>query len=626
MKIICDNCRTKYSIADEKVKGKVFKIRCKKCQNIIVVHGNKAESEGQQPDAPAAEQDEGKETPVWHLVIGRDQVGPMTVEEVRDRFAKGEIDAETYIWREGFSDWLRLTTIDDFADLDQATKVAPTDAADFGAPTQEPEWPGDAGGSDGDAPRDWGGAGGDAGAWGGTQPQPGEMGASQDTHRSDPASLEPQEQAADAGLDLFASQTDGATAPAEGNVGEMAAAQAPAPAPEPEAGLFQAPADSPDPSMLKAPSEGGQQLFPADDDQDSIQMKGARHENSVLFSLSNLQALAMGGKPAAAAPVAASSGSPAASGAEEPGTDGSGLIDIRSMASTPAPAGMGPSAPAGADSLPDLGGYASPIAAAPVLMPTASEERPKWLIPTIAGVGGTLIVTVIVLVVFLVVRKPETTIVAAKTPTASQQAANTAAPKAPEKGTSADDVAKKSAESDPEAKAEEKKPTAVAAKAKRRKSKARRARKSSRATTPRAAAPERRSRRRSTKPKRKGDELDRLIDGAIDGKQPRARTRKRPTAAAPDPNLPKSLGRSDIQRGMQRIKGRVQACYDKFRVPGMATAKVTIGRKGRLTAAVIKGRFAATPTGACVRSAVMSAKFPKFSGSPIKIQYPFVLR
>ena len=39
MKIVCDNCATKYSIADEKVRGKVFKIRCKKCSHIIVVKG-----------------------------------------------------------------------------------------------------------------------------------------------------------------------------------------------------------------------------------------------------------------------------------------------------------------------------------------------------------------------------------------------------------------------------------------------------------------------------------------------------------------------------------------------------------------------------------------------------------
>src|SRR5690606_22445969 len=29
MKIVCDSCGAKYSIADEKVAGKVFKIRCK---------------------------------------------------------------------------------------------------------------------------------------------------------------------------------------------------------------------------------------------------------------------------------------------------------------------------------------------------------------------------------------------------------------------------------------------------------------------------------------------------------------------------------------------------------------------------------------------------------------------
>ncbi len=39
MKIVCDSCGTKYSIADDKVRGKVFKIRCKKCSHIIVVRG-----------------------------------------------------------------------------------------------------------------------------------------------------------------------------------------------------------------------------------------------------------------------------------------------------------------------------------------------------------------------------------------------------------------------------------------------------------------------------------------------------------------------------------------------------------------------------------------------------------
>ncbi|HVR02438.1 MAG TPA: AgmX/PglI C-terminal domain-containing protein [Polyangia bacterium] len=37
MKFVCDRCQTKYSIADEKVRGKVLKVRCKTCQNVITV-------------------------------------------------------------------------------------------------------------------------------------------------------------------------------------------------------------------------------------------------------------------------------------------------------------------------------------------------------------------------------------------------------------------------------------------------------------------------------------------------------------------------------------------------------------------------------------------------------------
>ena len=40
MKIVCEACQAKYSIADEKVRGKVFKIRCKKCSHVIVVRGS----------------------------------------------------------------------------------------------------------------------------------------------------------------------------------------------------------------------------------------------------------------------------------------------------------------------------------------------------------------------------------------------------------------------------------------------------------------------------------------------------------------------------------------------------------------------------------------------------------
>src|SRR5208282_5134404 len=40
MKISCQSCQAKYTIADEKVLGKIVKIRCKKCGATIVINGN----------------------------------------------------------------------------------------------------------------------------------------------------------------------------------------------------------------------------------------------------------------------------------------------------------------------------------------------------------------------------------------------------------------------------------------------------------------------------------------------------------------------------------------------------------------------------------------------------------
>src|SRR3569623_916094 len=37
MKFVCERCHTKYSIADEKVRGKVLKVRCKSCETVITV-------------------------------------------------------------------------------------------------------------------------------------------------------------------------------------------------------------------------------------------------------------------------------------------------------------------------------------------------------------------------------------------------------------------------------------------------------------------------------------------------------------------------------------------------------------------------------------------------------------
>ena len=91
MKIICDSCGTKYSISDDKVRGKVFKIRCKKCSHIIVVRGGEASAE------PAAAAVEGG----WHIVVDGDQVGPISEADVRARIERGEIRATPTPGRRG---------------------------------------------------------------------------------------------------------------------------------------------------------------------------------------------------------------------------------------------------------------------------------------------------------------------------------------------------------------------------------------------------------------------------------------------------------------------------------------------------------------------------------------------
>ncbi len=193
MKIVCDACSAKYSIADDKVKGKVFKIRCKKCSNIIVVRGNAGGAE--EPAAPVYDQKETRvydyqgydeagggpaaEDAVWHLVIDQEQVGPLTAAEVQRKFSGGDIDADTYIWREGFADWQPLSAVDAFAGIVSGQS-------------------GQGGGAAAPAARDEGGGGG--GLFGG---------ADDGTARSDPGDLfaasagAADEGADDAGADLF---------------------------------------------------------------------------------------------------------------------------------------------------------------------------------------------------------------------------------------------------------------------------------------------------------------------------------------------------------------------------------------------------------------------------------------
>lgn len=143
MKIVCDNCSAKYQISDDKVRNKTFKIRCKKCSHIIVVRGGDQDALGadsepgvdeQRPmaamaDEPAAPAEQANSDTIWHVVINREQVGPLSPAQVEGYFHSGDLDAESFIWAEGMADWSRLASIPQFSHLAPAPAVAAKPAA-----------------------------------------------------------------------------------------------------------------------------------------------------------------------------------------------------------------------------------------------------------------------------------------------------------------------------------------------------------------------------------------------------------------------------------------------------------------------------------------------------------------
>lgn len=334
---------------------------------------------------------------------------------------------------------------------------------------------------------------------------------------------------------------------------------------------------------------------------------GSRNESSVLFSIGNLQALAGGG---AAAPAA----TPASD-------EGSGLIDIRSMAQ-----GLDDSTEAPVD-LPALG---QPAAA--VLMPSSSSpSTPRWLFPVLAGMGAALAAAVVALVLAL-------------TPAAEAEAPPPPATTAPQPESNeyidTDEVMVKVQEPvkvPARVPAAVKEPPTNKIKAEPRLPKRPTTRPRTVAVRPRAARP-RAARPETAEPKRPQpgkvkkrcapSDLDCLIDGiSMDHTAPPVKVVVRqPTVVQPAVVLPATLSSSEVQRGMRLIRAGVKGCFDRFRVPGWAQVRLTISSNGRVRSARLKGIFAGTPTGACLKSVVSRARFPRFATPSLSIEYPFHLR
>jgi len=119
MKITCQSCQAKYTIADDKVLGKIVKIRCKKCNETIVVNGSDPASGYTPEPAGAYGADDA-----WTVNVGDGDQRTMTDGEIVAAYQAGVVGDDTFCWKDGMGDWLPLRDIDQLVDQCNATRAA----------------------------------------------------------------------------------------------------------------------------------------------------------------------------------------------------------------------------------------------------------------------------------------------------------------------------------------------------------------------------------------------------------------------------------------------------------------------------------------------------------------------
>ncbi|MCG8556520.1 MAG: zinc-ribbon domain-containing protein [Proteobacteria bacterium] len=603
MKIVCDSCGAKYSIADEKVAGKIFRIRCKRCSEVLTIRGDQpAEAAAvQQPPIAAPPPDA-----IWHIVIAGEQQGPYTHTQLAELLAAHTIDWDAYVWRDGLDDWVPARDSAELVSL--VTGQAPPSAASSAAAS--------------------------------AQPEPAAAPAEQDDFAAEPPSM---------GADPFAGDASspfGDAAAAESSpFGQVAAAG-------PGADLFASPAAAGPLARASQPQAAGPRVTAEQ------AMTGARNENSVLFSLGNLQALATGA--GSAAPSDAASAPPSEDAGFAQG-EASGLIDIRALAQA---AGSGTDGPNGQSPQVDdllmgsggggFGALGSPMSAGQV---PEGEGTSKTLIVAILGGFAILAAAVVGGMMLLKEEAPAARSVLPSSPPPSahrsdskpttgaaseQTAASPAAASPTAKPTQAEPPGAAAPEPEPVARKPQPKPSQQAGSherrsARRRDTRSSRKARSSRQERPKKVAPEPKPKQRrasrtrpvqkaAAKPKKKAasGSIDDLLEQAVGGVPDPLTTKRKPVKVKTESNLPETPSRDQVMKALRAVQRSVKNCSKSEHGVAMTTITVS-GSNGRVRSAKVSGDYAGTRAGSCIARAVRKARFPKFKKPEFKIQFPFRL-
>src|SRR5260221_9946144 len=156
MIVDCHSCGATYNISDEKVRGRRVRVRCKSCNEGIIVDGTRLDAEDAtrvyspnfEPAAYAAAEASNDEstrvmsaggpewrapgTEDWTVNVSETEQRVMGLPELVSAYTGGLVSDDAFVWREGMDDWLPIRDVPELRaaiESNEATRVVSPAAA-----------------------------------------------------------------------------------------------------------------------------------------------------------------------------------------------------------------------------------------------------------------------------------------------------------------------------------------------------------------------------------------------------------------------------------------------------------------------------------------------------------------
>jgi hypothetical protein len=132
VKFLCERCKAKYQIPDERVSGKTVRMTCRRCAHVIEVRAAIESAAAPSPERAPLATDLARVKPAprateWFASIDGASVGPVPASELRRRANDGSLTESTLVWRDGWDDWRPVAAVP--ALLAMVREAAPRRAA-----------------------------------------------------------------------------------------------------------------------------------------------------------------------------------------------------------------------------------------------------------------------------------------------------------------------------------------------------------------------------------------------------------------------------------------------------------------------------------------------------------------